>query len=220
MAFKYRDYPGFDLVNRLMREAMDKHRLIEGVSAEIDKLRRGVIDALIVESKQFTDKQFWEVCNEIYWSHKLFAYQIGRLYVDKTKSPFQPAEQTIAVKCSECEKANLVTIASWNHREYEEHLSVCYSCTEAYYQRSEQCSKLKEMSYKDYLLTDHWTNLRLISQQRADWKCQLCYGGKKLHTHHRTYRRRGCERISDLTVLCESCHEKFHDITKGEESDD
>ena len=32
----------------------------------------------------------------------------------------------------------------------------------------------------------------------------------KLHCHHLTYKRFGCEEENDLQILCESCHTKTH----------
>lgn len=78
--------------------------------------------------------------------------------------------------------------------------------------------KLLEMPYKEYLLTDHWQQVRMEALQRSDHSCQLCKNAKNLHVHHNTYKRRGAELPSDLIVLCKGCHEKFHDIMPDEEN--
>lgn len=71
---------------------------------------------------------------------------------------------------------------------------------------------LRTMPYKEYLQTDHWQILRKTMLKRAGYKCSLCGESKPLHVHHNTYERRGCERISDLVVLCHECHEAFHEV--------
>lgn len=71
---------------------------------------------------------------------------------------------------------------------------------------------LATMPYKDYLKTDHWYHLRRQILKAAEYRCQLCYRKDlPIHVHHRTYVRRGRERLSDLIALCERCHAKFHD---------
>lgn len=75
---------------------------------------------------------------------------------------------------------------------------------------------LSAMPYSEYLKTDHWKDLSAKAKTEAGNRCQLCNSGDKaLHTHHRTYERRGCEDLKDLVVLCGDCHAKFHDIKKA-----
>lgn len=73
---------------------------------------------------------------------------------------------------------------------------------------------LQNAPYHEYLQTDEWNKQRSQAIMVAGGKCQLCNDGKTLHVHHRTYERRGCEKLEDLTVLCDKCHAKYHD--KGE----
>jgi len=77
--------------------------------------------------------------------------------------------------------------------------------------------KLKDMPYKEYLRTNHWLDVRRRALNRANNKCQLCYNENKLQVHHKTYERRGHEHNSDVIVLCEKCHKKFHDILDSKE---
>jgi 5-methylcytosine-specific restriction endonuclease McrA len=76
----------------------------------------------------------------------------------------------------------------------------------------EKAQILRNMPYRKYLKTDHWTNLREAAKSRAGNRCQLCNNTGMLNVHHRTYDRRGFEELADLTVLCERCHNKFHEI--------
>jgi 5-methylcytosine-specific restriction endonuclease McrA len=67
-----------------------------------------------------------------------------------------------------------------------------------------------DMSYREYLQTDHWRETRQRALKRAGFSCQVCSAKGELHVHHRTYVRRGHELDSDLIVLCAGCHEIFH----------
>ncbi len=70
--------------------------------------------------------------------------------------------------------------------------------------------ELRSMPYADYLQTEEWRERRHAALRRAGYKCQACNKAGSLDVHHRTYERRGCEEIGDLTVLCRACHGKFH----------
>ena len=74
-----------------------------------------------------------------------------------------------------------------------------------------ELQSLREMPYSEYLKTNHWRALRIEKLKRAKFRCELCSDNFRLQVHHKTYERRGCEWLSDLTVLCEDCHAKFHD---------
>lgn len=79
-------------------------------------------------------------------------------------------------------------------------------------------SKLKKfvdkMSYKDYLSTSYWKFVSYLVKKKAKNKCQLCNSNISLNVHHRTYEHKGYEinYLEDLTVLCEKCHQKFHEV--------
>jgi 5-methylcytosine-specific restriction endonuclease McrA len=70
---------------------------------------------------------------------------------------------------------------------------------------------LRRMPYKEYLQTEHWQKVRQTALDHAKHRCQLCNASERLQVHHRTYERRGCEELIDLTVLCSYCHAKHHD---------
>jgi hypothetical protein len=74
----------------------------------------------------------------------------------------------------------------------------------------ERLAQLKAMPYADYLKTQEWIRRRIVHLQAVDYRCQLCNGNERLQIHHRTYERLGCERWSDLLVLCGECHALFH----------
>lgn len=70
------------------------------------------------------------------------------------------------------------------------------------------------MSYKDYLKSKHWKDLR-IEYLNTDLpkKCLVC-DNPNFQLHHRSYTRLGKERILDLIPLCGCCHKKIHDYIK------
>lgn len=76
---------------------------------------------------------------------------------------------------------------------------------------SKRAPSLASMPYQDYLQTDHWKATSKAAKERASHRCQVCNKlDPHLHTHHRTYVRRGAEREDDLIVLCAKCHSLFH----------
>lgn len=76
--------------------------------------------------------------------------------------------------------------------------------------------RLRAMPYAEYLLTDHWQEQRQAALERANHRCQVCNATITLNVHHRTYERRGDELPEDLIVLCQGCHQLFHDNGKLE----
>lgn len=71
--------------------------------------------------------------------------------------------------------------------------------------------ELRTMPYREYLLTPEWNGRRERALRVAHYCCQTCSSGGIMHVHHRTYVRRGEERVTDLIVLCADCHKLFHD---------
>lgn len=65
--------------------------------------------------------------------------------------------------------------------------------------------------YDAYIASDAWRENRKPALEYAEHRCQVCNADKHLDVHHRTYERLGNEKPGDLTVLCRSCHEIFHD---------
>lgn len=74
---------------------------------------------------------------------------------------------------------------------------------------------LKDMPYADYLKTKHWQQVRHNAIERAGGRCQVCNSTDRLNVHHNTYERRGEELPSDVIVLCQRCHETFHQPVNG-----
>lgn len=66
-------------------------------------------------------------------------------------------------------------------------------------------------NYQEYLQSDHWKRLTEETKRLAGYRCQVCNADGELHTHHRTYERKGDEFQGDLVALCPKCHTLFHD---------
>lgn len=66
--------------------------------------------------------------------------------------------------------------------------------------------------YAAYLRSEHWQRLARAAKDLAGGKCTLCRGTKTLVAHHTPegYARLGRERIEDLIVLCDACHQRHH----------
>ena len=74
--------------------------------------------------------------------------------------------------------------------------------------------KLRAMPYAEYLTTPHWRKKRRDAIRHYGEKCNRCGGTDGIQVHHRSYKRRGEERMEDLEVLCEGCHENEHEGDK------
>ncbi|MCH7410167.1 HNH endonuclease [Belliella sp. DSM 111904] len=63
-----------------------------------------------------------------------------------------------------------------------------------------------------YYSSPEWRDKRIIMLARAKNTCNRCHvmQSSGLHVHHKTYENFGNEKMSDLEVLCEPCHEKHH----------
>jgi hypothetical protein len=73
----------------------------------------------------------------------------------------------------------------------------------------EAASDLRSMPYAEYLQSEHWQALRTQAIAHYGDTCVLC-DRKPVQVHHRTYARRGAERLTDLIVLCDDCHDSYH----------
>lgn len=77
----------------------------------------------------------------------------------------------------------------------------------------ETVANLRRMPYRQYLKTNHWKKTRARRVKLSKYKCDLCgHKAKRLEVHHKTYERRGCERMGDLLTLCVPCHRKIHNV--------
>lgn len=73
---------------------------------------------------------------------------------------------------------------------------------------------VERVSYREYLSSKRW---RLKRQQALDHYgciCGRCGSTVLLQVHHKTYKRLGCELMSDLEILCRDCHVAEHQHEK------
>lgn len=61
--------------------------------------------------------------------------------------------------------------------------------------------QLRTMPYEDYLKTSEWLAIRDQALYRDGHRCRACNSDKDLNVHHRTYERRGCEDLNDLSFV-------------------
>ena len=71
-------------------------------------------------------------------------------------------------------------------------------------------AELDAMPYLEYLQSWEWYRIKKAKLAEQP-HCQLCGSTSELQIHHNHYpEHRGTEALSDLTVLCDPCHESFH----------
>ena len=72
--------------------------------------------------------------------------------------------------------------------------------------------KAARKRYRRYLQSDAWKTKRKAVLQASGFRCRRC-GAPATEVHHETYKRIYNERLSDLTALCNKCHEAAHTRT-------
>lgn len=67
-------------------------------------------------------------------------------------------------------------------------------------------------SYKGYLNSIYWQDVKRAVRMRDRFTCQHCGKRKLVEVHHLTYAHRGheMEHLDDLICLCPACHDKVH----------
>ena len=68
------------------------------------------------------------------------------------------------------------------------------------------------MKYRDYIRSKEWQQVK--KRYRASnlpQDCHVC-GTRPVEMHHKTYKRLGSERLTDLLPLCRTCHQLVHDF--------
>ena len=77
---------------------------------------------------------------------------------------------------------------------------------------SNQLARYGFKSYRDYLYSDHWQKLR--ERYRASKLPQVCFvcWDPNVDLHHKTYRRLGEEKLTDLLPLCRLHHDLAHKL--------
>lgn len=75
---------------------------------------------------------------------------------------------------------------------------------------ADRVDKPELVNYHDYLRSDRWRAIRARKLAESVRRCEKCNSTQQLQVHHKTYVRLGRERMSDLQVLCDTCHARHH----------
>ena len=74
------------------------------------------------------------------------------------------------------------------------------------------------MEYKNYLESEHWTEVRknkhIANRVYQKDFCAICKGKEKLEIHHLTYKNLGNESNKTLRILCHRCHSILSNLPK------
>jgi hypothetical protein len=69
--------------------------------------------------------------------------------------------------------------------------------------------------YLDYINnSEEWKLKRAQVISQRGYKCERCGSTRKIHIHHGTYKRLFNEELSDLFILCNGCHLRYHKTNK------
>ena|ERR1041385_6770925 len=79
-----------------------------------------------------------------------------------------------------------------------------------YHKRNRWLKQHGFLTYSQYLITQHWQDLRQRLFNVRGKKCERCDSEKEIEIHHKTYERIGKEELSDLLILCRTCHGEEH----------
>ena len=63
----------------------------------------------------------------------------------------------------------------------------------------------------EHMQGEYWKALKSLKLEFTQHRCELCFSPNNLHLHHLTYQRLGCERATDVVLLCSKCHQLQHD---------
>jgi 5-methylcytosine-specific restriction endonuclease McrA len=61
-------------------------------------------------------------------------------------------------------------------------------------------------AYNAYIKSERWHLLKAKKLKKVKYKCERCGSADRLSVHHLTYIHFGKEKLSELEVLCDTCH--------------
>lgn len=71
--------------------------------------------------------------------------------------------------------------------------------------------RIRRDRYARYMQSETWRDLRTLMLDIYGHRCAICSSPDELQVHHLTYDRfGGDELLTDLQVLCKTCHEDAH----------
>tara|TARA_R110002167_G_scaffold33510_1_gene107646 strand:+ start:1142 stop:1558 length:417 start_codon:yes stop_codon:yes gene_type:complete len=87
--------------------------------------------------------------------------------------------------------------------------------------KAERLSAFGFKTYNDYLTSDVWKKKKIkfykssyCSKTNGTPSCSVCGSISKPNVHHLTYKHICREKLEDLLLLCNSCHNLTHDVLK------
>lgn len=85
--------------------------------------------------------------------------------------------------------------------------------------KSERLRAFGFKSYDDYLVSDDWKKIKkkfykssYCSKINGTPSCSVCKSPKRPNVHHTTYKNLGNEKMSDLLLVCNPCHNLIHAV--------
>lgn len=74
---------------------------------------------------------------------------------------------------------------------------------------------MRPVDYRTYIRSDAWRHKKTAYRaSRLPQDCYIC-GISPVDLHHKTYKRLGNERLTDLLPLCRTHHQAAHDLLRG-----
>lgn len=70
--------------------------------------------------------------------------------------------------------------------------------------------KKGKRDYNEYLKSAEWRAFRKQAFEFYGRECSECKGTDRLQVHHKHYKNIFNEKLEDVAILCEPCHEKVH----------
>lgn len=224
------DYPEIDDHMVLVSAAFDSLERARQSLKEAEKASKDATEDLCSQIRRkessLGDERKQSLLSHVYWSDRRFAGSVKKL----CGYCFKPDPAVFEFICKRCGNQSEAVAATWTdadrYRTGDLGMGVCAECRQREEQKrtkhferlhamdqihQQNVAALRNMCYADYLMTDHWRQVRGYALYRAGRACHLCASTDNLNVHHRTYERLGCEAPEDLTVLCRDCHAKFHD---------
>ena len=74
----------------------------------------------------------------------------------------------------------------------------------------------KYQTYCEYMDSDHWQGIRILSLRASGYKCECCFRDGELQGHHMRYGTplNSCT-PKDISILCKTCHGEVHKMIGG-----
>ena len=207
-----------DLIEDQFAMAFHCGEVILGEKMQIRKRMNKASVLLIPFLTGLGEEEATRIVNWLYWEY----WHVSGVPGMVKRSYYKAFRRRVAIEprvrewlCRKCKKRFSKNCTCWQEESAFQFLDgrnqLCPNCNGGKEPLPPHVKKLRAMSYVDYLRSKHWRETSRQRMKLDNWTCQLCLTrGGKLNVHHKTYERRGYEKMSDLITLCETCHERHH----------